>query len=245
MSAAAPIYCRTALGRLVDITQMRCQIDWQREIAGPLSRIVRFAGQLPDEFIFNEPNLYSVAEHSVRGGDAIRAEALAEDPEDIDRADVLAFAFLMHDDHEAFTGDATRPFVRLAARFADDAEAGGGAIVVEAIRRARDHISAAVHHAAGLPWPLPGDIAAVVADMDDRMCATEQLRWWGQSAWSALVPVDPELRHCRPLDIIEWRSPRNIDGRPWSPDLAAARWIYRFNDWRPAVRRVFRQEAPT
>ena len=227
------IPARTGKGRLVDLENLPPSFDWHTEVAGPLSRIVRFAGQMPDD-ILDDPNVYSVAEHSVRGAEAIHAEALARVPDDVERADVLAFAFLMHDDHEALTGDATRPFVQLAGFFHGLKGHPGGQIRL-AINKARDHVSAAFHRAAGLPWPLPDDIAAVVRDMDDRMCAAEQRHWWHAVA----AKPDPALAHCAPVDIQDWRSPRHLDARPWSPATARGRWLSSFVNWRPAVRRTF------
>lgn len=234
------IAARTATGRLVDLEALPATVDWRHEIAGPLSRIVRFAGQMPDD-IAREPNVYSVGEHSVRGAEAVYAEAVADDPWDADRAAVLAFAFLMHDAHEALSGDATRPFVTLAATLADRAGLVAASTIRIAVRAARDHLDAALHAAAGLPWPLPPAVAEVVRDMDDRMLAAEQRHWWHRSE---IQRVDPELRDCRAVDILDWRNPDGLDARPWPPARARAAWMACFHRWQPAVRRTFGEQRP-
>lgn len=233
------IPARLASGRMIDLEAMPDRFDWGREIAGPLSRITRFAGQMPHDFT-REPNCYSVAEHCCRGADAIHAEALIARPGDSNYAEVLAFAFLMHDDHEAFTGDPTRPLVSLACTMATEHAICAPSAIKVAINLAKDHISTALHRAAGIPFPLPPEIAAIVKSMDDRMCATEQRHWWQSWTNRSIIPAaDPGLAHCAPVDVLDWRDPFDAGARPWRPDHACVEWICRFDRWQPGAQRFF------
>jgi hypothetical protein len=209
------IHARLASGRLVDLLALPRDIDFAAEIAAPLARVARFAGQCP---LF-----YSVAEHCVRGADAILAEKQA--PAYV--AIRAAFAFLLHEDHEALAGDLTRPFVELVAAL-EIGDLGGKASdlrIRAAIDRAKKYISAAVHTQAGLAWPLSREVADLVKEMDNRMLAEEQRRLWpGPSE------PDPAVAHLPPVEIPEWRTTGEVSC--WSPARAAGEWMTRFNKWR-------------
>jgi hypothetical protein len=212
------IHVRLASGRLVDLMELPKDIDFATEIAAPLSRIARFAGQVP--------MFYSVAEHCVRGADAIIAEKKV--PAYV--AMQAALAFLLHDDHEAFAGDLTRPFLQLAeALEVGDLAGGASALRLRAaIERAKRFVSGRIQLQAGMPWPLPREIADLVKDMDNRMLAEEQRRLWPQPS-----EPDPNVAHLPPVDVAAWKTPG--EAPCWSPARAAGEWMTRFNKWREVV----------
>jgi hypothetical protein len=209
---------RTATGRIVDLLDLPVDLDIVREVGEPLARIKRFAGQVPD-------CEYSVAEHDGRGADALHAELIAAHFTPPDAA-LAALYFLLHEE-ESFMGDLIRPFVELmvAMADADPARPHQGAIVHAALKRAKDHLCAGIHRAAGLPWPPPPWIAERVKDMDARMLAEETRRLWPED-----VEPDPMITH-RPR--VQWD-----DGharRPWSWQRAAAEWASRWHSLRLAA----------
>lgn len=142
------------------------------DVAEALARIARFDGHV-------RSGPWSVAQHSVVGADALMRET--------GRADYAA-AFLLHDGHEAYMGDITRPAQLALQVWAGRASLNnqmltglGRVTAAEAVTACvksgldalRFELDAAIYTAAGLAWPLPGDVAAAVAHMDERMLATE------------------------------------------------------------------------
>lgn len=125
-----------------------------------LARIGRFGGHTKD-------GVYSVAQHCHQGALAILRET--------GRRDVAA-AYVIHDGHEYVLGDETAPLqaakVEVANELAGD-EAGGEFIraVNRELKRRADSV---IYPVAGLPWPLPDDVAAMVKHYDTRMCRTER-----------------------------------------------------------------------
>jgi hypothetical protein len=208
---------RLASGRVIDLAAMPPGFDWAIEIAAPGARIARFAGQVPD-FI------YSVAEHEVRGGDAIMAERLDLD---VSERRLVACAFLLHDAHETLTGDAKRPFVDLVEMLAARSGLAPGGLVRRAIAEAKNHLDAAIFRAAGLPWPLAPSTAAIVADMDERMAAEELRRFWPR------LPLPPAYAERARVVVPDWRGRLAHDATPWEWPRAAAEWMDRFNRWAP------------
>lgn len=222
---------RLASGRLIDLAAPADDFDFTVEIAGPLGRVARFAGQTPEA-------PYSVAEHSVRGADAILAELLGSPALEggdqgagdergrlgAAQASHAAFAFLLHDAHEVLGGDVKRPFVDLCELIAArDGIAPGGQLraVIDA---AKAHLDAALAAGAGLPWPLPAHVRLVVGDMDERMAAAEMRHFW------PAAPLPPDYEKRKPVAIADWARPGAVP--PWSWQRAAAEWITRFDRWR-------------
>lgn len=208
MSLACAPATLTSSGRLVRLLAMTAaDIDFDADVAPALARTARFAGQAP--------GAYSVAQHSVIGAQALLSETRRVD---------LALAFLLHDAHEAYLGDITRPAIAaLDAVTADLARAAGAALpddpglVERAATRIRAGIDAAIHEAAGCPLPS-GEVAAAVATMDRRMLATELRQLFGGRH------VPPELRELPPV---------RMEGhlRAWTWPHAADHWITSLRRW--------------
>lgn len=153
------IWCQTASGRAVDmLAPQPGLIDLVRDVAEPLAKIPRYAGQTPG-------SAYSVAEHSVRGADALIEEGAGAD---------AAAAFLLHDGHEAFMGDWTRP-ARLALDelLRQHPFTGAAAAFEDAHSELRARLDRAIFAAAGLSPPDRAALAAIEG-MDCRMMAAER-----------------------------------------------------------------------
>lgn len=192
---------RLATGRIVDLADPPLKFDWLDEIARPLGRIARFAGQAADR----DGAPYSVGEHSVRG-----ARAIVEETHD----DGAGLAFLIHDAHEVLGGDVKRPFMDLAELIAARDGIAPGGEVRRVIEAAKSHLDRAIHAAAGIPWPLPSHVALIVRDMDERMAAEEMRRFWPALAL-------PEAY--RRLRGVPWSPGPNE--ACWPVELAAALWM--------------------
>lgn len=95
------------------------------------------------------PVFYSVAQHSVVVAEMLPPEARPYG--------------LLHDGHEAFVGDMISPVKATLAIL------GGGAAWNAMVGR----LDAAIHAAAGLPWPPPANIAYMVKRADIVALATE------------------------------------------------------------------------
>lgn len=143
----------TASGREIDLGKL--DIDHNsitaRDIATHLSRINRFNGAttLP----------YSVAQHSV---------FVARIVEHLKGSPLEAFIALMHDAHEAYMGDITRPVYRAL-------NIGNGCHAVDFLRQRLDR---AIGRAFGIELERP---CAVVSAADNMALATE---------WRDLMPGD-------------------------------------------------------
>lgn len=200
---------RLASGRLIDLAACPRDFDFHVEIALPLGRIGRFAGQAADA----EGSAYSVGEHSVRGGEALYRETGSAS---------AALAFLLHDAHEVLGGDFKRPFVDLIELIAARDGLAPGGLVRRAIEAAKAEIDAAIHAAAGLAWPLPAEWTLAVRQMDERMAAEEMRRFWPDA------PLPGAYRQLA-------RVPGPAPHQPcWSPRWAADQWMERFHSWSAA-----------
>lgn len=159
MTAAPAIWLQTIGGaRYVDLANPKPeQINFEA-MATVLARVPRFGG--------HTNGIYSVAQHCVEGAYAILR--------DTGRRDAAA-AFLLHDGHEYLIGDIATPVQEALAAAADvfDGDRDGGDIVRCAIGNLKARLDAAIYAAAGIAWPLPKDVRAIVKDYDMRMCATE------------------------------------------------------------------------
>lgn len=213
-------------GRALDLLQPDAAlIDFRFDVAPRLSRLARFAGA-------TDP-LYSVAEHCVRGAQAMLAEGQPADN---------AIAFLLHDAAEAYLGDQTRPYQAAVQAMADEHYGNAGclsppSLMVRAAHRAlHGKLDHAIWRAAGFHHP-PGNgtqIAEAVKDMDTRMLRVErdhllprQTTSWGD-----------EIETARPI--------RGLRGviRPWAPFKAAEEWLGMFLQLAPpATAARYRREA--
>jgi len=233
---------QTSSGLAVDLAAPRLEaLHVEFDIAGPLSRLARFAGHrcAPDGPV-NEP-AYSVAQHCVVGADAILAET----------GDVtLALAFLVHDAHEALIGGLTTPAALALEHWAEAAmRIAGGREFADAVRSAlgcgvvragldgmKAALDAEIHARAELPHPLPTRLIAAVKDMDIRMLDLERrlilgVRVRGTTArdlWGAVVDAAPvRLRGAL---------------TPWSAKRARDEWMKRWALW--TAGRVTPADAP-
>jgi hypothetical protein len=168
---AAPIIMVDA--SIVDLTTLSAdQIEFA-DIAGALSKTVRFTGR------HRGPGI-SVAQHCVMGADALfREEGDA----------VLSGYFLLHDAHEYLLGDIGRPAaINIGLKTAHyliengvDPEIARVAVSV-GISRSKEAIDSPIIEAAQLPpisrMPL---YQRQVADMDERMCSAEAKALYGKS----------------------------------------------------------------
>lgn len=90
-----PTWISTASGRLLDFAAPTEDMIEPYDIAAGLSRACRFAGQLSGEI-----EHYSVAQHSLILACLVRRQTTSPD---------LVAAALLHDAHEAYTGDLITP----------------------------------------------------------------------------------------------------------------------------------------
>lgn len=128
-------------------------------MARVLARIPRFGGHTEDE------EIYSVAQHSVEGAFAILRDTGNRE---------AARAFLLHDGHEYLIGDIATPVVKALSVHAEMADGFiAGLHVVRAIKKLKDVLDRVIYGAAGIAWPLPPDVAAIVKEYDGRMGRTE------------------------------------------------------------------------
>lgn len=165
--------CFRADGSLMDLAAPMAEEVCFWVIAARLSRIARFNG--------TPHGGYSVAQHSVMGAQAILNEGGDE---------LIAALFLLHDGHESFVGDKTRPvqsLERTAIRMAGGEEAAAAYDLVH--RAIRDGWDWAIYTAAGLPPPAAWSkrMRTTVAAMDERMLHAEAVALFGSNgaAWSA------------------------------------------------------------
>jgi hypothetical protein len=176
-------WIQTASGRAFDLLAPRAEdIDFASDIAGPLARTARFGGHVPG-------GAYSVAQHSVIGARCIIRDEWGRD---------LALHFLLHDAHEAYLGDLTRP-MQLALRDAM-AEAAGSMLITASAReraereatnafwlamhRLKSGLDKAIFAAAELAPPTSPH-AAQIKTWDARMLETERRLFLGDCdrAW--------------------------------------------------------------
>lgn len=152
-------------GSAMDLANVREEDVVWSEIANGLSKITRFNGRYPGQ-------AYSVGQHCVMGADAIFTETGDAFP---------AGYFLLHDAHEAFTGDITRPMVRLIEHYHGKtvlAAYPGRRIAITMVKQAIDAAKAAIdsviYRVAQVPEISRMPIyARQVADMDERMLIAE------------------------------------------------------------------------
>lgn len=141
---------------------------------------------------------YSVAEHCCRVADALDPEARPYG--------------LLHRANEAFIGPLATPLLQALAALG----AGG------AMARIVERHDRALHHAAGLAFPVPAAVAAAVADADHRLFATERRDLLAPSRTVWKHPLPAPLRH-----VI----------KPWPWAKAADEWLARLQRLCPATDR--------
>jgi len=194
-----------ASGRMVDPGNLRVEdIDFVRDVAPALARICRFSGAM-------ECAPFSVAQHSVIMADQA-----------IDAGDIaLAQACILHDAHEAYLDEITKPTVELldaimdqeVTGFADTDEDAKHFRVSRIIGLAKSRIDKPIFEAAGIDGK-PGYQA--VKRMDMRALATEK-----RHVLSASQYPWPSIAGVKPFTV------RGSDIRPWPVAKAETEWLDR------------------
>lgn len=200
------IWMQTGTGRAFDLmAPTAAMVDLEHDVAEALAREPRFGGHV-------RSGPYSVAQHCVLGVDAILAET---------GSIATARAFLLHDAKEAFIKDQMTP---LKAAFAahvglvvageigggraanDNARQTGEVIFWRAFRALEDKVDAAIHAAAGHPWPLAPDIAARVKWWDLAMLAAERGDLLGAPPrpWHPSVEIATRPRRLARITVWPW-----------------------------------------
>ncbi|WP_205687918.1 hypothetical protein [Ciceribacter ferrooxidans] len=205
--------CRTRIdsfradGSLMDLAAPMAEEVSFSIMAARLSRIARFNG--------TPHGGYSVAQHCAMGAQAILNEGGDE---------LLAALFLLHDGHESFVGDKTRPvqsLERTAIRMAGGEEA---AAAYDRVHRAiRDGWDWAIYTAAGLPAPAAWSkrMRTTVAAMDERMLYAEAVALFGSNGAAWVKAKLPALKSPTP----------KLTGaiRPWGAMKAEEAFIAMFD----------------
>lgn len=189
----APLHLRTASGRRMRIDVPQPGDIHFPDIAAQLAKLCRFAGATT--------TFYSVAQHSVLVADIVLARWPGHHQ--------AALYGLLHDAHEVVIGDIPAP-----AR--DYLHRAVGWTLLDAY--AQD-IDEAVTIAAGLPWPVPGDIAQAVGCADRVARHAEARCLLAEPARG--VPPWPELTDLKP-----WHKP--VKPLPW--DKAETLFVARLTE---------------
>lgn len=194
----------TASGRQIDLLAPRASdIDFN-DVAEHLAKENRFNGGTRDV-------TYSVAEHLCRGGDAV-LKATGDT--------VSAAYFLLHDVHEYALKDDITPKKRALEAIAVERFGALAGTILNTFAELTDRWDTAAHGAAGLAWPRPPAIDALVKHYDRVMLATE---------WRDLIQAPP------PYDLGAAVLSRPI-GDTWDWRYAKAELIDRFLAWLPVYR---------
>jgi hypothetical protein len=141
-------WAQTVTGRAVPLIDVSPDdIDWI-DVCYGLAHQIRYAGHA---------GVYTVAQHSIFA----EAELMPD----------WRPYWLLHDAHEAYIGDITRPVQKALAAHAGDLRDQ------LAVRRSFDLLKQdfdrAIYTKAGLIWPIPPDIAEAIHLVDARMLMTE------------------------------------------------------------------------
>jgi hypothetical protein len=161
------------------------------------------AEHLAKENRFNGATLnqvYSVAEHCVRGTEAILAETGDRE---------LAAYFLLHDAHEAFLKDDTTPKKMALAMVADHSFGHLAGAILDAFNRLTYRIDVAIHSAADLQFAPRSDLQVKIKAWDLRMFVTEWRDLMGDQQhpdWKPYMAIQPLPAKICPCD---WRDARN------------------------------------
>ena len=200
MPAVAPVRMSmetsviTHSGRVVGLLTPRPEAIELADIARSLSRLPRFNGHLRGK------HAYSVAEHSLTVARLLPPGA----------SDRLRLAALLHDAHEAYVGDISRP-MRRAIRLVCGAD-------VDAIEQwIVQPIQAAIHERFGLPSVLPPEWSEAIALADDQALRAEAEAFLAR-------PVMPEAWSWveRLPGLERWQDGARL---PCNPDVAMALFL--------------------
>lgn len=197
-TSATPVFKHMASGRVVDLANLTAaDIHWP-DIVAALSRLARFDGATGN-------CLYVVAQHC-----CIAHDNAGED----ETARLLA---LLHDAHEAFIGDITKPTAELLERIA-----GGSDRVHAALQIAKRHLDRAIWSAAGINPTHAATYRRMIHALDQRVMATEVRDLCTESdtpgAWGQLAtPLKSRIKPWGPDKAVEEFAARlalfRLDGR--------------------------------
>ena len=151
-------WLQTASGRKFDLLAPTPEmVDFAIDIPEALAALARFNGHV-------RAGVYSVAQHCCLGADFLE--------KDTGRID-LAFAFLLHDAHEAYLGDmilpASEALCEVHMRRGCD-----GANFRSTLTYAKFLLDGAIYPAAGLSFPLSPATQKVIKDTDLRLMMSER-----------------------------------------------------------------------
>jgi hypothetical protein len=156
-----------ANGKGVDLLAPRLETSDFEALAEQLAKEKRFNGAT-----FNAE--YSVAEHCCLGADAILARTPRPATAEARVGNkIVAAYFLLHDMHEALWKDDTTPKKRALAEFAQRRFGILADNILAAFDLAVEQLDAAIHEAAGLPWPPPAMVRDLIKQWDKVMFVTE------------------------------------------------------------------------
>lgn len=196
-------------GKGIDLLDPRPSVIDFDVVAEHLAKEARFNGATRGVF-------YSVAEHSVRGANAIEFETGDRE---------LAAYFLLHDAKEAFKRDDTTPKKEALAVLAQQHFGLLASHVLAAFKLLSSRLDVAIHKAAGLEFPVDGNLARRIKSWDLRMFVTE---------WRDLMGDQPHP---------DWEPYRNIKPLPakivpWGWRDARKAFIDECEDRLPALQQV-------
>jgi len=162
-------------------------------VAEHLAKEARYNGATRNAF-------YSVAEHSVRGSNAILAATG-------DRA--VAAYFLVHDGKEAFKRDDTTPKKHALAELAEEHFGMLASQVLQVFKLLSYRLDVAIHEAARLQFPVSSQLQQTIKSWDLRMFVTEWRDLMGNQQhpdWEPYKDIEPLPNKIIPWD---WRVARN------------------------------------
>lgn len=194
MTTSSPCEVLTFTGKRVNLLDPDPRAIDIMDIAVGLANQTRFNGQAPGYS-------YQVAQHCVWGSHQF------EDPE-------MALRFLLHDAHEAYTGDIVRP-MRTAIGCWLEHNRGLDPYIGDPTPAITSGIDCAVCRKVGLPTPL---VERQVAVLDDDLCRVEFVRGW--PSHQGLVDVLPEWASSYP--------------EPWSVSRCRVAFLERFAELQKA-----------
>jgi uncharacterized protein len=202
-----PVWKQMPSGRMVDLmAPSPAAIDFAGDIAPALAYLARFDGACTGPLKIagvRDPVTapWTVLDHSVVGADLIRSAG---------GSDRLGLLFLLHDAHEAFTGDITTPAAQAISgwanrAFPDQGGYGAGEAARVGIADFKSAWDAAIFAAAGVPLPDQAEKRAL-REHDLRMMITERNHMMSrpERSWG-------DVERLRPLTVTGALRPGNTN----------------------------------
>jgi uncharacterized protein len=193
-----PVWKQMPSGRMVDLmAPSPAAIDFAGDILPALGNIARFDGACAPA----PGRPWTVLDHSVVGADLIRSAG---------GSDRLGLLFLLHDAHEAYTGDITTPAAQAISgwanrAFPDQGGYGAGEAARVGIADFKGAWDAAIFAAAGVPPPDQAEKRAL-REHDLRMMITERNHMMSrpERSWG-------DVERLRPLTVTGALRPGNTN----------------------------------